>query len=104
MKILKDYLNNVGSGDENFYLAQVKLYMYKDYQKYTFYFDIDTQTQKEAVESILENQLQGRVGIEDVDWNTSLQDEDCLLLWDFTNKSGTYKSWLGNTVEWNLRG
>ncbi len=100
MKILKRYLESKGSVDEEYYLGCVMHELYKEYQHYHFYFDIDYQTSAEAVDSVLENQLKGRVSLEDVHWCINLSaGDDCITLYDFTNKRGTFHSFLHQTAE-----
>lgn len=96
---LKDYLASIGTSDEKFYLYELKHYLYKDYQYYYLYYDLDSQSAEEAVESVLENQLKGRVSLDDIDWSVWPHEEDCICIWDLTLKAKTQPSWLRETVE-----
>lgn len=99
MHCLKKYLESVGTPDEGYYLLYLKAEVYKEYQQYSFYYDEFAQSGLEAVESVLENQLKGKLGLEDIDWSNSFMDSDCIVLWDLTTPSGTYPSFLRETVE-----
>lgn len=99
MQCLKSYLSNIGTPDEKFYLYELKHALYKDYQYYYCYYNIDSQTPLEAVESVLENQLEGRLSLDDIDWSVWPHEEDCICIWDFTLSAKTCASYLRETVE-----